>query len=85
MSRLIVVLAVCLLAIAFASLVSWLAPLRSYEAKLPPRLVVVRECGRVWHVPASSSGDFKRAVRLDCFFLTPRHERPDRVVNFVEL
>ena len=42
---------------------------QSYEAKLPPRLVTIRECGRVWHVPASSVGDFRRAVRPDCYFL----------------
>jgi hypothetical protein len=41
----------------------------------PERLVVVRECGRVWRMPASDAGGFRRAVRLDCGFLTPRHER----------
>ena len=45
----------------------------------PARMVVVKECGRVWHVPASSSGDFRRAVRLDCVFLKPRHERTEAV------
>jgi hypothetical protein len=40
----VVVLAVCLLLVSCQ---------RSYDN--PPRLVVVRECGRVWHVPASSS------------------------------
>jgi hypothetical protein len=39
------------------------------------RVIVVRECGRAWHVPASSAGDFRKAVRLDCFFLKPRHKR----------
>ena len=43
------------------------------------RMVTVKECGRVWHVPASSSGDFRRAVRLDCVFLKPRHERTEAV------
>jgi hypothetical protein len=64
----VVVLAVCLLLVSCQ---------RSYDN--PPRLVVVRECGRVWHVPASSSGDFRRAVRLDCGFLTPPDkQREDR-------
>jgi hypothetical protein len=62
----VVVLAVCLLLVSCQ---------RSYDN--PPRDVVVRECGRVWHVPASSSGDFRRAVRADCGFLTPRHERTE--------
>jgi hypothetical protein len=43
----------------------------------PTRMVVVKECGRVWHVPDSSSGDFRRAVRLDCYFLRPHHERTE--------
>jgi hypothetical protein len=43
----------------------------------PTRMVFVKECGRVWQVPASFSGDFRRAVRLDCVFLTPRHERTE--------
>ena len=63
----VVVLAVCLLLLVSCQ--------RSYDN--PPRFVVVRECGRVWHVPAESSGDFRRAVRLDCYFLTPRHERTE--------
>ena len=39
----------------------------------PTGMVVVEECGRVWHVPDSSLGGFRRAVRLDCGFLKPRH------------
>jgi hypothetical protein len=65
----VVVLAGCLLLLVSCQL--------SYDN--PARLVVVRECGRVWHVPASSSGDFRRAVRLDCDLLTPRHERTQDV------
>jgi hypothetical protein len=46
----------------------------------PTQMVVVKECGRVWHhVQASSSGDFRRAVRLDCGFLRPHHERTEAV------
>jgi hypothetical protein len=48
---------------------------RSYDH--PPREVVVRECGREFTLPAPSSGDFRRAVRLDCGFLAPRHERTE--------
>ncbi len=60
----VVVLAVCLLLVSCQ---------RSYDN--PPPLVAVKECGRVWHVPASSLDNFRKAVRLDCFFLRPRHER----------
>jgi hypothetical protein len=65
----VVVLAGCLLLLVSCQ--------RSFDS--PERIVVVRECGRAWRVPASSSGDFRRAVRLDCRFLRPRHERTQDV------
>jgi hypothetical protein len=55
----VVVLAVCLL----------VSCQQSYDTS--PRLVVIKECGRVWHVPEDSVEEFRQAVRLDCFFLTP--------------
>ena len=45
----------------------------------PERIVVVRECGRTWHMPASSSVGYRRAVRLDCEFLKPHHGRAQDV------
>jgi hypothetical protein len=65
---------------------TWVVVLASFACLLlvscqrnPERLVTVRECGRVWHMPALDARDFRRAVRLDCEFLRPRHERTQDV------